>query len=85
MTRKDNKTYREARRCWTCHWVSFKTYGASQSGCYCTRYENRCCKNKVCDSHMTEAEYEALMEWLAHMATYWGDEPKMTISRHEKQ
>lgn len=69
MARNDNKTYRDTRRCATCHWVDFKIYGASGSGHYCTKYDHRCCKTKVCDSHITEEEfesiegYESLRQW----------------------
>ena len=63
MSRKDNHTYRHTRRCATCHWADLKLYGQGWAGYYCTRYQHRCCKTNVCDSHMTEDEYELLTDW----------------------
>lgn len=64
MSRKDNTTYRDTRRCSNCHWVSFQDFGTIR-GHYCTRFEHRCCKTKVCDKHLADEEYERLTDWTA--------------------
>lgn len=47
--------YMDARICRNCMWHDMKLYGPSRSiGYFCTLYDCRCCKTKVCDSH----EYE---------------------------
>ncbi len=49
--------YRNARICKNCHWADLKFYGPSNKvGYYCTLYESRCCKTKVCDSHEFDGE-----------------------------
>lgn len=78
MKRKDIN-YRAARRCGNCHWSVYERFG-SQIGPYCTRWQQRCSRHKVCDSHMTDEEYEAFGEWPAHLA-HWDQEAKSIIPR----
>ena len=80
MTRQENPTYRDTRRCANCHWVTFRDFGHMR-GHYCTRYEQRCCKTKVCDNHMTEEEYEVCTQWPDNLAEYWADELKVIIPK----
>ena len=62
MSRKDNTTYRDTRRCANCHWVDFRDFG-SVRGHYCNLHEHRCCKTKVCNDHTSEDEYRRMTEW----------------------
>ena len=50
--------YMDARICKNCKWHDMKFFGTSQIGYFCTLYDCRCCKTKVCDSHEYEGENE---------------------------
>ena len=53
----EKPNYQDARICKNCRFADLKFYGPSNKvGYYCTLYECRCCKTKVCDSHEFEGQ-----------------------------